>query len=121
MLVASAKAKWACVHTACMLVLMLTPSSACLCLQTLRAIADGADVRGFYYWTLVDNFEWNAGYLMEFGLYAWQPDGSVDRKLKEGAKTLVSRFAELDPVKTWCLLGFAAHPSLGVSGARGSC
>jgi hypothetical protein len=26
---------------------------------------------------------------MEFGLYAWQPDGSVDRKLKEGAKTLV--------------------------------
>jgi hypothetical protein len=38
----------------------------------------------------VDNFEWNAGYLMEFGLYAWQPDGSVDRKLKEGAKALVS-------------------------------
>lgn len=29
--------------------------------QTLRAVADGADVRGFYYWTLVDNFEWNAG------------------------------------------------------------
>jgi hypothetical protein len=28
---------------------------------------------------------------MEFGLYAWQPDGSVDRKLKEGAKTLVGR------------------------------
>jgi beta-glucosidase len=37
--------------------------AACLLLflQTLRAIADGADVRGFYYWTLVDNFEWNAG------------------------------------------------------------
>lgn len=26
---------------------------------------------------------------MEFGLYAWRPDGSVDRKLKEGAKALV--------------------------------
>uniref|UniRef100_A0A383W4H1 Glycoside hydrolase family 1 protein n=1 Tax=Tetradesmus obliquus TaxID=3088 RepID=A0A383W4H1_TETOB len=61
----------------------------------LRAIADGADVRGFYYWTLVDNFEWNAGYLMEFGLYAWQPDGSVDRKLKEGAKALVRFFKAL--------------------------
>ena len=36
-----------------------------------------------------DNFEWNAGYLMEFGLYAWRPDLSVDRKLKEGSKMLV--------------------------------
>lgn len=26
---------------------------------------------------------------MEFGLYAWRPDLSVDRKLKEGAKMLV--------------------------------
>lgn len=51
---------------------------------------DGADVRGVYYWTLLDNFEWNAGYLMEFGLYGWRPDGSVDRKLKAGAKMLVS-------------------------------
>lgn len=34
-----------------------------------------------------------AGYLMEFGLYAWQPDGSVDRKLKDGAKTLVGWLA----------------------------
>jgi hypothetical protein len=26
---------------------------------------------------------------MEFGLYAWKPDGSVDRKLKAGAQMLV--------------------------------
>lgn len=26
---------------------------------------------------------------MEFGLYAWRPDGSADRVLKEGARTLV--------------------------------
>jgi hypothetical protein len=38
---------------------------AVVSLQTLRAIADGADVRGFYYWTLVDNFEWNAGGCVE--------------------------------------------------------
>jgi len=65
------------------------PTATAAALQTLRAMKDGADVRGLYYWTLVDCFDWNAGYLVEFGLYAWRPDGSVDRVLKEGAKTLV--------------------------------
>jgi beta-glucosidase/6-phospho-beta-glucosidase/beta-galactosidase len=54
---------------------MLATASA----QVLRALADGYDVRGFYYWTLVDSFEWSTGFTMKFGLYAWEPDGSVDR------------------------------------------
>ena len=38
--------------------------------QVRRAIADGADVRGYYFWTLTDNFEWNAGWSWRFGLIA---------------------------------------------------
>jgi beta-glucosidase len=38
--------------------------------QVARAIADGADVRGFYHWTLVDNFEWAEGWGLRFGLIA---------------------------------------------------
>jgi hypothetical protein len=59
------------------------------CVQVLRALREGADVRGFYYWTLNDNFEWNVGYTVKFGLYAWEPDGRVDRVLREGSKMLV--------------------------------
>ena len=34
----------------------------------LRAKREGFDVRGYFLWSLLDNFEWNAGYSMKFGI-----------------------------------------------------
>lgn len=33
-----------------------------------KAVHEGADVRGYYVWSLLDNFEWGAGYRSRFGI-----------------------------------------------------
>ncbi|MDD5397182.1 MAG: family 1 glycosylhydrolase [Candidatus Moranbacteria bacterium] len=42
-----------------------------------RSINEGTDVRGYFYWSLLDNFEWDKGFWPRFGLVA------VDFKTQE--------------------------------------
>lgn len=38
--------------------------------QVYRAIQGGVDVRGYFHWSLIDNFEWEKGFWPRFGLIA---------------------------------------------------
>ncbi|MFG2833772.1 GH1 family beta-glucosidase [Streptomyces zaomyceticus] len=50
-----------------------------------RALADGADVRGYFLWSLLDNFEWAYGYGKRFGIV--HVDFATQRRtLKDSAR-----------------------------------
>ncbi len=55
-----------------------------------KAIQEGVDVRGYFYWSLLDNFEWAEGFWPKFGLY------KVDRKtFKRTAMSSAKVYAEI--------------------------
>jgi beta-glucosidase len=60
----------------------------CAALEGLaRCVADGIDVRGYLHWTLLDNFEWTAGFSKTFGLIAVDRE-DFTRTVKPSARWL---------------------------------
>jgi beta-glucosidase len=53
--------------------------------ELARAIHDGADVRGYHAWSILDNFEWGEGYTQRFGL-VYVDFSSQRRYMKDSAK-----------------------------------
>ncbi len=56
------------------------------------AISKGVNVRGFFYWSLLDNFEWQFGYTKKFGLLAVD---FADEKRPRTMKPLAEAYARI--------------------------
>lgn len=57
-----------------------------------KAIDEGAYVRGYFYWSLLDNFEWSYGFEKKFGLVAIEPE-TLKRAIRPSAY-IYQRFIE---------------------------
>jgi beta-glucosidase len=58
--------------------------------QIKKALDDNMPVKGYFHWSLMDNFEWAHGYSMKFGLF------TIDRKPKKSAniyKCLIEKYS----------------------------
>ena len=58
-----------------------------------NCLADGIPVRGYCHWSLLDNFEWQKGYAMRFGLIAVNRE-TLERTPKESLSVLGSFAAQ---------------------------
>ncbi|MFL2982886.1 MAG: family 1 glycosylhydrolase [Candidatus Neomarinimicrobiota bacterium] len=54
-----------------------------------QALKERIDIRGYFYWSLMDNFEWAEGYSMKFGLYEVNLV-TQERRLREGSQPFIN-------------------------------
>ncbi len=60
-----------------------------------RAISEGVDLRGYFHWSLLDNFEWAYGWWPKFGLVEVDRKHNMARHIRPSAKWLAHRIKDI--------------------------
>ncbi len=91
--------------------------------QTLRnvsrLISEGFDLRGYFHWSIVDNFEWNEGWTLRFGLY--ELDCATQVRTPRRSAHLYREIVRANKISDELLSRFSEPPAAGGILLSGGC
>ncbi|HET9721900.1 MAG TPA: glycoside hydrolase family 1 protein [Candidatus Saccharimonadales bacterium] len=64
-----------------------------------RALSEGVKIKGYFHWSLLDNFEWSYGWWPNFGLVEVDRSDKMKRTIRPSAKWLAGRIKKLSGPK----------------------
>ncbi len=60
-----------------------------------RALSEGVDLRGYFHWSLLDNFEWESGWWPKFGLVKVDREQGMKRTIRPSAQWFADLIKQL--------------------------
>ncbi|CAN5670912.1 glycoside hydrolase family 1 protein [soil metagenome] len=60
-----------------------------------RVLSEGVDLRGYFHWSLLDNFEWKYGWWPKFGLVAVDREHGMKRTIRPSARWFADRIKRI--------------------------
>jgi beta-galactosidase len=76
-------------------------------------VAHGMDIRGYTYWSLVDNLEWANGYDLQFGLYGSDPTTpELERTPKPASISAISQITTNNALPVGLLALYMPSPTV---------
>ena len=73
--------------------------------QVWRAVNFNYPVKGYFHWTLVDNFEWDRGWTQRFGL--WALDIDTQARIKRPSADLYAEICRQNGISSEVVKRFA--------------
>lgn len=80
--------------------------------QLWRAVNFNWPIKGYFHWSLVDNFEWERGWTQRFGL--WELDPATQTRRKRASAALFQEICEQNGLSSAMVQGYApqAYPDM---------
>jgi beta-glucosidase len=75
--------------------------------QVRRALSHGCDIRGYFHWSQVDNFEWERGWSQRFGLWGLEVD--TQRRVRRPSADLYAAICRENGISRRAVKRWAPH------------